>query len=237
MHFESNDVLEAVPDALPFLDRRAAGAALAERLEAYRGTNAIVIGLPRGGVVVAAEVARLLEAPLDVIVARKLGSPISSELAIGAVTSAGERFLNEELIHELDVSEPYIEAVTHVQQAEAQRREKLFRGDRPPPRLAGRTVIIVDDGIATGATLRAAVRAARQQQPSKLVVAAPVGAPDACAELRTEADDVVCVYEPARLGAVGRWYHHFEQTEDDEVKRLLAARVPVAGASLVRCGT
>jgi putative phosphoribosyl transferase len=228
MHLEPNDVLEATPDAPPFHDRKAAGAALGERLQAYRGTNPIVIGLPRGGVVVAAEVARVLDAELDVIVARKLGSPISTELAIGAVTPDGERFLNEDVIRELDVSEPYIEAVTQVQQAEARRREARFRGDRPPLRLTGRTVILVDDGIATGATIRAAVRAARKQQPGKLVVAAPVGAPEACAALRTEADEVVCLHEPEYFGAVGSWYRHFEQTEDEEVERLLAAQLPVA---------
>lgn len=228
MHLEPNDVLEATPDAPPFHDRKAAGAALGERLQAYRGTNPIVIGLPRGGVVVAAEVARVLDAELDVIVARKLGSPISAELAIGAVTPDGERFLNEDVIRELDVSEPYIEAVTQVQRAEARRREARFRGDRPPLRLTGRTVILVDDGIATGATIRAAVRAARKQQPGKLVVAAPVGAPEACAALRTEADEVVCLQEPAYFGAVGSWYHHFEQTEDEEVERLLAAQLPLA---------
>jgi putative phosphoribosyl transferase len=225
MNLVHEDVVE--PAAAPFDDRRAAGVALGARLQPYRGTNAIVIGLPRGGVVVAAEVARALGAELDVIVARKLGSPISAELAIGAVTPDGETYLNDTLIRELDVSEPYIKAVTAVQQAEARRREARFRGDRPPLRLTGRTVIIVDDGIATGATMRVAVRAARKQRPGKLIVAAPVGAPESCAALRTEADEVICLAEPEYFGAVGSWYRHFAQTEDDDVERLLAGAAPV----------
>lgn len=204
-----------------FRDRRDAGAALAAELERYRGTDALVLGLPRGGVVTAAEVARKLGAELDVLVSRKLGSPVSAELAIGAVTANGGRFLNDDVIRELNVSEPYIAAVTQVQQVEARRREALFRGDRPRPRMAGRTVILVDDGLATGATMRAAVRAARQEGPARLVVAVPVGSREACAALRGEADEVVCLYEPEYFGAVGSWYEHFEQTEDGEVVQLL----------------
>src|SRR2546422_831565 len=141
-----------------FRDRRDAGRALAARLERYGGIDALVLGLPRGGVVVAAEVARRLDAELDVAVARKLGSPISPELAIGAVTASGERVLNEELIRALNVSEAYLSGVTAVEQQEARRREARLRGDRPPPRFAGRGVIVVDDGLATGATMRAALR-------------------------------------------------------------------------------
>ncbi len=204
-----------------FRDRRDAGEALAAELQRYRGTDVLVLGLPRGGVVVAAEVARRLDAELDVLVSRKLGSPISAELAIGAVTANGGRFLNEDVIRELGVSEPYIAAVTQVQQKEARRREVLFRGDRPRPRIAGRTVIVVDDGLATGATMRAALRSARQEGPGRLVAAVPVGSREACAALRGEADEVVCLQEPEYFGAVGSWYHHFEQTEDSEVKQLL----------------
>jgi putative phosphoribosyl transferase len=204
-----------------FRDRRDAGERLAAALERYRGGDVLVLGLPRGGVVVAAEVARRLGAELDVLVARKLGSPVSAELAIGAVTANGGRFLNEDVIRELGVAEPYIAAVTQVQQAEARRREARLRRGRPAPRVAGRTVIVVDDGLATGATMRAAVRAVRQQQPARLVVAVPVGSPDACAALRREADEVVCLHEPAPFGAVGSWYQRFEQTEDAEVERLL----------------
>lgn len=213
-----------------FHDRRAAGDALAARLDAYRGTDALVLGIPRGGVVVAAQLARRLEAELDVIVARKLGSPVSAELAIGAVTADGGRFLNEDVIRELGVSEPYIAAVTQVQQRQARQREALFRGNRPPPRIAGRTVTLVDDGLATGATMRAAVRSVRREAPGRLIVAVPVGSPEACAALRGEADEVVCLHEPEYFGAVGSWYHHFEQTEDDEVRRLLDESAGRAGA-------
>jgi predicted phosphoribosyltransferase len=205
-----------------FRDRRHAGDALAERLDRYRGSNALVLGLPRGGVVVAAQVARWLDAELDVVVVRKLGSPVSSELAIGAVTANGGRFLNDDVIAALGVSEAYIEAVTAVRRAEARRREADLRGPRPAPSVAGRVVILVDDGLATGATMRAAVRSVRQHRPRRLVVAVPVGAPEACAALRSEADEVVCLHEPEDFGAVGRFYGDFSQTEDEEVRTLLA---------------
>lgn len=204
-----------------FNDRRDAGDALARRLTHHRGTDALVLGLPRGGVPVAARVAAALGAELDVVVARKLGSPISAELAIGAVTANGGRFLNEDVIRELDVSEAYVEAVTAVQRAEARRREALFRGSRPAARIAGRTVILVDDGLATGATMRAAVRSVKQERPARLVVAVPVGSREACAALRDEADDVVCLHEPEYFGAVGGYYRDFEQTEDRDVQELL----------------
>ncbi|HEY6207927.1 MAG TPA: phosphoribosyltransferase family protein [Gemmatimonadales bacterium] len=205
-----------------FRDRQNAGATLAARLERYRGAEALVLGLPRGGVVVAAEVARRLGAGLDVVVARKLGSPHSAELAIGAVTADGARFLNEDVIHELGLSEPYITAVTRVQRGEARRRETLFRAARPAPRIQGRIVILVDDGLATGATMHAAVQSVRAQAPARLVVAVPVGSREACAALRAEADEVVCLSEPEHFGAVGSWYERFEQTKDAEVQRLLA---------------
>ncbi|HEX9611201.1 MAG TPA: phosphoribosyltransferase [Gemmatimonadales bacterium] len=204
-----------------FRDRRDAGEALAKRLERHRGTHALVLGLPRGGVPVAAQVARALDADLDVLVSRKLGSPVSAELAIGAVTANGGRFLNEDVLRMLNVSEAYLTAVTETQQAEARRREALFRGPRPAPVIAGRTVILVDDGLATGATMRAAVRSVRQQQPKRLVVAVPVGSREACAALRGEADDVVCLYEPKYFGAVGYYYEDFSQTEDSDVQTLL----------------
>jgi predicted phosphoribosyltransferase len=205
-----------------FRDRRHAGDALAERLGRYRGSNALVLGLPRGGVVVAAQVARWLDAELDVVVARKLGSPVSPELAIGAVTANGGRFLNEDVIAAVGVSEAYIEAVTAVQQAEARRREADLRGPRPAPSIAGRVVILVDDGLATGATMRAAVRSVRQHRPRRLVVAVPVGAPEACRALRSEVDEVVCLHEPRDFGAVGGFYREFSQTDDAEVRALLA---------------
>jgi predicted phosphoribosyltransferase len=205
-----------------FRNRRHAGELLAERLQQYRGMQPIVLGLPRGGVPVAAAVARALDAELDVVVSRKLGSPISAELAIGAVTANGGRFLNEDVMRMLNVSEAYLTAVTATQQAEARRREALFRGSRPPLALAGRTVLLVDDGLATGATMRAAVRSVRQQRPQRLVVAVPVGSPEACAALRGEADEVVCLHEPDDFGAVGYYYQDFTQTEDGDVQALLA---------------
>ena len=224
--------MEALMEQALFQDRREAGRALAARLEAYHGTQALVLGLPRGGVVVAAEVARALDADLDVLVSRKLGSPISAELAIGAVTANGGRFLNEDVIGALDVSEPYVSAVTAIQMAEAKRWETIVRGKRPAPLLVGRTVILVDDGLATGATMRAAARSARQQAPGRLIVAVPVGSREACAALRGEADEVVCLHEPDDFGAVGNWYHHFEQIEDDEVRRLLEEFRTGAGSRL-----
>ena len=204
-----------------FRDRQGAGEALAQRLEHHRGAHPLVLGLPRGGVPVAAQVARALDADLDVVVSRKLGSPGSAELAIGAVTANGGRFLNDDVIRALNVSEAYLTAVTATQQAEARRRETLFRGSRPAPVIAGRTVILVDDGLATGATMRAAVRSVRQQQPKRLVVAVPVGSPEACAALRAEADEVVCLYEPRYFGAVGLHYADFTQTQDSDVQALL----------------
>lgn len=204
-----------------FRDRRDAGEALAAKLLRYAGTNALVLGLPRGGVVVAAPVARRLDAELDVVVARKLGSPISPELAIGAVTANGGRFLNPEVIAALGVTDAYLEAVTELERGEAHRREAEFRGNRAPPSIAGRVVILVDDGLATGATMRAGVRSVRQHRPRRLIVAVPVGAPEACAALRVEADEVLCLYEPDDFGAVGRFYGDFAQTTDAEVRELL----------------
>jgi predicted phosphoribosyltransferase len=204
-----------------FRDRGDAGEALAQRLQHHRGTHALVLGLPRGGVPVAAQVARALDADLDIVVSRKLGSPVSAEFAIGAVTANGGRFLNEDVLRMLNVSEEYLTAVTETQQAEARRRETLFRGSRPAPVVAGRTVILVDDGLATGATMRAAVRSVRQQQPQRVVVAVPVGSPEACAALRGEADEVVCLYEPEHFGAVGYYYEDFTQTQDSDVQTLL----------------
>jgi predicted phosphoribosyltransferase len=204
-----------------FRDRVDAGRRLAEHLDEYRGQDALVLGIPRGGVPVAAEVARLLPAELDVVVARKLGAPSSAELAIGAVTANGGRFLNEPLIRELGVPAGYLERAIEEQMAEARRREQRFRGDRPKPRMAGRTVIVVDDGLATGATMRAAVRSVRQQQPRRLVVAVPVGSREACAALREEADEVVGLYAPEPFWAVGLYYERFAPTEDAEVEELL----------------
>ncbi len=211
-----------------FADRTDAGAQLAQRLARFAGTSPLVLAIPRGGVPVAAEIARRLEGELDVIVARKLGSPISPELAIGAVTANGGRFLNDELIRSLGVSDTYLEDVTRAERAEARRREARFRGQRAPPVVRGRTVILVDDGLATGATMRAAVRSVRSGSPARVVVAVPVGSRSACAALRHDVDEVVCVYEPELFGAVGTFYRDFRQTEDDEVRRLLGEFAPTA---------
>jgi predicted phosphoribosyltransferase len=206
-----------------FHDRRDAGVRLAERLEAYRGRHVLVLGIPRGGVPVADEVARRLDAEFDVIVARKLGAPGFPELAIGAVTANGGRFINEDTLRELRVSSKYLQAVTASEMDEARSRETRFRGGRPPHPVRGRVVIVVDDGLATGATMRAAVRSVRSQQPAKLVVAVPVGSREACAALRLEADEVICLQEPEPFYAVGLHYQHFAPTEDSEVREILEA--------------
>ncbi len=209
-----------------FRDRVDAGVQLAAALERYHGQDVLVLGIPRGGVVVAAEVARRLGAALDVIVARKLGAPISRELAIGAVTADGERYLNEDILRELGVTERYLQRVTEEEQAEARRREERFRAGRPPARVAGRTVILVDDGLATGATMRAAVRSVRRHGPARLVVAVPVGARETCEELRAEADEVVCLYQPEPFWAVGAHYQHFEPVDDATVQEVLRSFAP-----------
>jgi predicted phosphoribosyltransferase len=204
-----------------FKDRKDAGEVLATCLAAYRDKDALVLGIPRGGVPVAVEVARGLNAEMDIIVARKLGSPVSAELAMGAVTANGGRYLNEEVIRELDVSGEYLARVTDEQMAEARRREARFRRSRPPPALRDRIVILVDDGLATGATMRAAVRSVRNAMPARLVVAVPVAPPTTCAELRREADEVVCPHQPAAFWAIGLFYQDFAPTEDSEVESLL----------------
>ena len=204
-----------------FADRHAAGDWLADALSHYRGADVLVLGLPRGGVVVAARVAEELDGELDVIVARKLPSPISRELAIGAVTPDGECYLNEGVISELGVSETFVEAATEVQRNEATRLERELRGKRPPPRITGRIVVLVDDGLATGATMHAALRSVRKQQPGHLIVAVPVGSREACEAVAAEADEVVCPWQPAPFGAVGLYYANFAQTSDAEVREIL----------------
>ncbi len=212
-------------DAGPlYRDRQEAAGALASSLLEYRGQRPVVFGIPRGGVPLAAEIARRLEGDLDVVVARKLGAPFSEELAIGAVTAEGGRFLNEEIIRELGIDPAYVEQVTEAQLEDARAREQRFRGGRPPTDLKGRVAIVVDDGLATGATMRAAVRAIRARQPVKLVVAVPVGSREACAALRGEADVVVCPAEPDPFGAVGIYYRHFEPVSDQRVQEILGGR-------------
>lgn len=206
---------------LRFVDRADAGRTLAMDLNHYQGQNVLVLGIPRGGVPVAAEVAKALEAELDVIVARKLGAPGQPELAIGAVTANGGRFLNDDVINAIGVRKEYLEEVTEAEMTEAHSREERFRGGRPPVAIQGRTVIVVDDGLATGATMRASVRSVRKHEPAWLVAAIPVGSQEACAALRHEVDEFVCLYEPEAFGAVGYYYDNFEPTLDDEVREIL----------------
>lgn len=205
-----------------FVDRVDAGRVLAESLMNYRGERPLVLGIPRGGVPVAAEVAKAIGGDLDIIVARKLGAPGSPELAIGAVTANGGRYLNDRVIDEFGVSSEYLERVTAAEMDEAHRREAKFREGRTAPPIDGRTVIIVDDGLATGATMRASVRSVRQHSPAKLIVAVPVGAAESCAAIAEEADEVVCPHKPPLFWAIGQFYENFEPTEDDEVRRILS---------------
>lgn len=205
---------------LPFRDRRHAGRVLAGQLAHYRGRpNLLVLALPRGGVAVGFEVAQALQAPLDVFVVRKLGFPGQEEYAMGAIASGGVRVMNP--LPGLTVSPEAVAAAVAREQAELARREQLYHGQRPAAGIAGRTVIVVDDGLATGSTMRAAVLAIRQQQPAHLAVAVPVGAPDTCQALQAEADEVICVATPQPFRAVGLWYEDFPQASDDEVRTLL----------------
>ena len=205
-----------------FQDRADAGRAVARLLGRYAGrSDVLVLALPRGGVPVAFEVAAALRAPLDVLVVRKLGVPGHEEYAMGAL-AAGVRVLDDALVRRLGLSAREVEAVVEAEQRELERRERLYRGDAPAPDLAGRTVLVVDDGLATGSTMRAAVRALRGRGPARVVVAVPVGAADTCAALADEADEVACVATPEPFEAVGIWYEDFGQTGDDEVRALLA---------------
>jgi putative phosphoribosyl transferase len=205
-----------------FPNRAEAGRLLAEKLENYVGrSDVVVLGLPRGGVPVAYEVAQRLGAPLDVFVVRKLGVPGFEELAAGAIASGGVRVLNEDVIRALPNADQLIESVTERETVELERREQTYRDGRPAPELRNRVVILVDDGLATGATMRAAVAALRQRGVAKIVVAAPVGAPDTCRELEQEADETICAIAPEFFQAVGQYYEDFSQTSDEEVRELL----------------
>jgi putative phosphoribosyl transferase len=206
-----------------FPNRAEAGRRLAEKLEQYAGRDdVIVLGLPRGGVPVAYEVAQRLGVPLDVFIVRKLGVPGFEELALGAIASGGVRVLNDDVVRALPNANELVESVTARETAELQRREQAYRDGRPPPELRGRVVILVDDGLATGATMRAAVAALRQLGAAKIVVAVPVGAADTCRELEEEVDEIVCAMAPEWFQAVGQFYEDFSQTSDDEVRELLA---------------
>lgn len=209
-----------------FKDRAQAGRLLAAKLGAYKGrSDVIVLGLPRGGVPVAFEVAQALNAPLDALVVRKLGTPGHEELAMGAIASGGGRVLNLEVIEGLRISQADLDAAETRELRELERRQQAYRANRPALNLKDKTVILVDDGLATGATMRAAVAAVGQQSPQRVVVAVPVGSPDTCDLLSQEADEVVALSQPIPFNAVGQWYQHFPQTSDQEVQQLLRGGV------------
>src|SRR5438034_5839421 len=206
-----------------FANRTEAGRLLAEKLVQYAGRDdVVVLGLPRGGVPVAYQVARRLGAPLDVFIVRKLGVPGFEELAAGAIASGGVRVLNQDVVRAIPHAEEAIEAVTARETAELERREQIYREGRSPPELRGRIVILVDDGVATGATMRAAVKALRQRGVAKIVVAVPVGPPDTCREIEQEADETICLSTPPFFQAVGQYYEDFSQTSDEDVRELLS---------------
>jgi putative phosphoribosyl transferase len=207
---------------LPFRDRVQAGQLLSRKLNHYADrADVIVLALPRGGVPVAREVARLLHAPLDVFLVRKLGTPGQEELAMGAIASGGVRVLNDEVVDTLRVPPEVIDFVTAKEQRELVRREHLYREGRPAPDVAGRTVILVDDGLATGSTMRAAVAALRQAKPKRIVVAVPVAAASTGRDLRGEAEEVVCLHMPEPFYSVGFWYEDFSQTSDEDIREML----------------
>lgn len=207
--------------APPFKNREDAGRRLAERLSRFGDERPVVFALPRGGVPVGYEISRSLEVPLEVFVARKLGAPGQPEFGIGAVAAGGGRVLNEDVVGRLGIPEDYVERITEREMAEVGRRMRLFRGDRAEPEVRGRTVILVDDGLATGVTARAAIRALRRMEPRRLVLAAPVCAAQTAELLGPEVDELVCLEAPPDLGAIGFWYRDFSQTSDEEVIELL----------------
>jgi predicted phosphoribosyltransferase len=205
-----------------FRDRRDAGKILAQKLSEYAGrSDVIVLALPRGGVPVAYEVALALNVPLDIFVVRKLGLPGHEELAIGAIASGGVRVLNEDIIHALNIPEEMLNRVLQQELQELQRREQSYRGDRPALDIQNRTVILIDDGLATGASMRAAVAGVRTQHPTRIVIAVPTAAPETCNTLEFEVDEIVCVMTPEPFFGVSRWYADFRQTTDEEVRTLL----------------
>jgi putative phosphoribosyl transferase len=204
-----------------FRDREDAGRRLAERLAGYRGESPIVFALPRGGVPVGYEIAHALEAPLDIFISRKLGAPGREEFGIGAVAQGGVRVLNERAVEALEIPEEYIERVAKEEAEEIERRLRILRGDRPELEVEGRTAVLVDDGLATGVTARAAVEALRQRNPGRLVLAVPVCAAQSVELLRLEVDEMVCLEAPSKLMAISLWYQDFYQVEDEQVVELL----------------
>jgi predicted phosphoribosyltransferase len=219
----------------PFKDRHDAGRFLATKLTAYANRpDVVVLALPRGGVPIGYVVAEALHAPLDVFLVRKLGVPGHRELAMGAIASGGVRVLNADLIRALQIPAPAVEAVVAEEEAELARRERAYRDDRPPLVVRGRTAILVDDGLATGSTMRAAALALRQEDAARIVVAVPVAPPETCAEFRSEVDDVVCALTPEPFYAVGLWYADFSQTTDEEVHDLLQRAAHLQSAVATR---
>ena len=210
---------------MPFCDRKDAGARLAAALARYKAERPVVLALPRGGVPVAAEIATALAAPLDVILVRKIGVPFQRELAMGAVVDGGQPTVvrNEDVIAMADVSEDEFQAVCAAELSEIERRRRTYAGERPPVAITGRTVIVVDDGLATGATMKAALRALKTRAPKRLVMAVPVAPADTLKNMASEADDIVCLETPAIFGAIGAFYDDFRQIPDREVIALLAA--------------
>jgi putative phosphoribosyl transferase len=205
-----------------FKDRADAGRKLAQELPGYGGrTDVIVLGLPRGGVPVAFEVAKALKAPLDIFLVRKLGAPGQKELAMGAIAPGGVRVLNHDVVQALNISDEIIETIAAEEQQELERREQAYRGDRPKPDVRGRTVILVDDGLATGASMRAAVIALRGQEPARIIVAVPTAAPETCEALKGEVDEIVCVATPQPFLGIGASYEEFSQMTDEEVRELI----------------
>jgi putative phosphoribosyl transferase len=205
-------------------NREEAGNKLADRLAAYKERqDVLVLALPRGGVPVAAPIARALKAPLDVFIVRKLGVPGHQELAMGAIASGGVRVMNLDVVRSLGISEEQIEKVADAEQRELTRRENQYRGNRDFPEISGKTVILVDDGVATGATMRAAIKALREGGAQKLVVAVPVAPPDTCEVLSREVDELVCPFRPSPFHAIGLWYEDFPQVSDETVVRILKA--------------
>ena len=220
MHLNEVEVPQV--SAQPFSNRAEAGQLLAARFTALaRRGDVIVLALPRGGVPVGYEVANALDVALDVFVVRKLGVPGHVELAMGAIASGGVQLVNHDVVDALGIPSPVIDQVAHRERAELQRRERLYRGQRPLPPLANTTVIFVDDGLATGSTMRAAIAAVRQQQPSTIVVGVPVGSLPACTAVARDADELVCLRTPDPFVAVGLWYRDFSETSDAEVRALL----------------
>jgi putative phosphoribosyl transferase len=205
----------------PFEDRRDAGRRLAGKLSRFEDEQTVVFALPRGGVPVGYEISRALDAPLDVFVSRKLGAPGQPEFGIGAVAAGGVRVLNQDVVRRLGIPDDYVQEITAQELAEVGRRLRYFRGQRPETEVVGRTVILVDDGLATGVTARAAVQALRLRKPRHLVLAAPVCAAQTADLFRTAVDELVCLESPSDLGAIGFWYRNFEQTSDEEVVELL----------------